>query len=656
MLDRITDLKYLYPLLIIPILISCNNQELTVTAKLLFTDQNIECPPICMEGPTDSDTPSPLSFKICFPDDDCLQIESGKSIIMSSSVTVKAPDGESPGEQLPTLEEGVFLKFDRWSDGNTDNPRTIAMGDAISDLVAYYDISVPQAIGTTASSRGCGNIAGIITGLSSSWAPVVDTPNYHIVQGPVMSSRVSDEDLYTIHESNDLNMWILLSEREQVKMLSSKNGQLGNRPGQIEVELESGSIPTWAWPSEEVPDKEGQPDVSSNNADIAWIKGVWIFDCGHQDSEISHGAWTEIHPPIATAVMRGTRNGKLFLKQDISEYFPDLNELATGIEGVQVDLWLNEDVGEGAAKSVQCAMALANNQGCIFDQVLDINDIHEFDIPLPPPPDGLDPAAVFRIKVLRLQEGQPEPEITQIVSNGVRKLHVKLDLTDYNDTWRTCTLQNELYNQDLINCQGNAYGATIIAGWEIFKNPADLNRVRLMVHNLQLFGDYETEGGNGEYKIWLDLGPGAAFGGDPLNSSHIALHKINKDLTSAPGEGESYPLYEDGSPLTFYFNIRENNPESNRIRIFLNGYEQDAIWDDDLNNLERIFYKDDVFWEVAGVSPSWAPSSYGEEKMFGAFRAGTSPPISYEDGIFGESSVPSFNHRLDYFMEEIELE
>ncbi len=652
MLAESIHLQRLYSITLLLLVTSCNNQELVVTAKLLFTDQPIQCPPICMESALDSDTPSPITFEVCFSSGECMPLASGNSILVRSAVTVQAPDGESIGEQLPSLEEGVYLKFDRWSDGNTNNPRSVNVGDSRIDLTAYYDVSTPTPIGSTARSRGCGNKAGIYTGLSASWAPVVDTPKYHVVQGPVMSSSVSDEDLYTVHESNDLNIWIQLSKREQVRMLSAKNGTLGHRPGQIEVELESGSIPTWAWPSEEVPSKRGNPDDSAETADIAWVKGKWIFDCGHQDSNISHGAWTEIHPPVATAVMRGTRGGKLFLRDDIIKYFPELNDRSTGIQGVQVDMWLNEDVGKGAAESVQCATALANNQGCIFEPVLDIKQVHEFDIPLPPPPPGLDPSAVFRVKVLRLQEGQPAPEITQVSSLGVNKLHVKLDLTNYSDSWRTCDLQNELYGENLINCQGSAYGATIIAGWEIFQYPADLVRVRLVVNNLQLFGDYETEGGNGEYRMWLQVGPAAALGGDPLQSINLALHQINPDLASAPGEGEGYPLMLDGAPLRFHFNIRENNAESNRIRLYLNGYEEDAIWDDDLNTLERIFYKDNLFWEYAGGFPDWSTSAYGEETIYGTSRDSTLPPIFYGDQILGGGGI-FFNHRLDYFLEKV---
>jgi hypothetical protein len=641
------------------ILVSCTAQrELTITAKFLVNDQPIQCPPICVEvdNPTSgSDTTKPISFEICNADADCVEVESGQSAQMLSNATVRAPDGISRGEQLPTMEKESYLKFMEWGDGSTDNPREVGVGPSPADLTAYFAAWEPLTVATTATARGCGNGAGILLGTSSAWAPVVDQPEFQTVQGPVTDSHVSAVDLFSNHTTNDVNMWILLSREEQFNLLSEKNGELGHRPGQIEIEWEEGSWPMWAWPSPESQGLDEPPVPDPDDADIAWVKGAWIFDCAHQDDGIVQGAWTEIHPPIAVAVMRGTAQGRLFLKEDIATYFPELHEKATGIQGVQVDLWINGDAGP-AVESVKCAKAWGQGAGCIATPVFDITGIYEFDIPLPPAPTPLEPEAQFRVQFLRLEPDQPMPEITpSVIDATTNQLHLRLDLSDYKDKWSTCQKQNDLPGENLVNCAGAAYGVTVIAGWEVFAYPTDLHRVRLMVNSIEIHDDGEGEDGDGEYKMWLEVGPGAALAGDPLNPATVALHRINPSLNSVEGNGETYPLIQNGNALVFFFNIRESDPASNLLSLYLHGYEDDPIWDDELRDLVRVFYRDSVVWEVSGIAPDWAPASYGMETFFGTVRANTTPPIPYSDPVPGDCSVPCTNHWFDYIIEEVPL-
>ncbi|MFN2234138.1 MAG: hypothetical protein ACK2U1_07905 [Anaerolineales bacterium] len=662
MLNRSRSIRLIALLLGIVILASCTpNKELVITAKFLANDQTIECPPICVEvddPPSGPDTSEPISIEVCPVGTDCFQLESGQSVKVSSDVTVRVPDGISPGQQLPTMEKDSYLKFMEWSDGNTDNPRTVEFSAGAADLTAYFAAWEPLTVSSDATDRGCGNDVGIWLGTSASWAPVTDQPQYQIVQGPVTSSHVSDADLYTVHKTNDVNMWILLPREEQFSLLSEKNGQLGNRPGQIEIEWESGSYPTWAWPSPEVLEPDEPPIPNIDDADIAWVKGTWIFDCGHQDSAIEQGAWTEIHPPIATAVMRGTREGRLFFKEYISTFYPELelHEEAKGIQAVQVDMWINGDGGEGAVKSVKCAKAFGDGAGCIFNPVFDITGVYEFDVPLPPAPSPLDPEAQFHIGFRRLQPGQPVPEITPtFFTEATDHLHVKLDLSNYKDAWSTCKQQNELPGENLVNCAGDAYGVTMIAGWEVFKYPTDLHLVRLTVNSIQIFDDMEGEGTDGEYKLWLDVGPSGALTGDAPGNGHVALHTINPALNDVAGNGESYSLTQNGNSLVFLFNVRENNPESNKISLTLDGYEEDLIWDDKLRKLVRVFHQGFVTFD--GTPPGGALPSYGMETVFGTVRANTSSPIPYSDYVrrIPDACINCFTHSLDYTIEEVSL-
>lgn len=647
------------------------DRELTITAKFLANDKIVQCPPICMEvdnPPSGPDTTKPLSFEVCSAATQCFQLESGKSAKVSADATVKAPDGKSRGEQLAALEREVFLKFQKWADGPTAESRSVGFKGKQTDLTAYYAAWLPVKVPTTSSSRGCANDVEIFLGTGSQWAPVKDQPKFEVIEGPVTYAYVSDTDYPGNHNTNDHLMWVLLSGEEPYKMLSEKNGQFGSRPNQIQVEWEWGSYPTWAWPSPEAVDLDEPAIPKIDDADLVWIKGKWIFDCAHEEEGILQGAWTEIHPPIAVAVMRGTRKGKLFLRDDISKYVPELHRKATGIQGIQVDIWINGDGGE-AVESVKCAKPWADGMGCIFTPTFDIRGVYEFDIPLPPPPTNLYPEAKFRLKMLRLQPGQPKPLITpSIITSGVKKLHLKLDLSNYSDTWRTCRMQNEVYGEKLVNCSGDAYGVTLIAGWELFDYPPDLRRVRLLTNSIKIYDDIEGENGDGEFKLWLDVGPGANKAGDPLKPLSVALHGINPGLNDAAGDGESYALIQNGSTLSYVFNIRENSSESNKLRLFLHGYEDDPIWDDELGNLLRVLYLNKTIWEPDNGYPEWArwpPSNcmaltapncfYGKETQWGTARDKTSPPIPYDDHIWGDCDPPCFSHSLDYVIEELSL-
>lgn len=645
---------------------------LTITAKYLANDQPIQCPTTCMEvdnPKSGSDTTKPLSFEVCSASTGCFQLESGTSAKVHSNATIKAPDGISRGQQLPALEKDVYLKFQKWNDGVGAFPRTLGSTADNVDLIAYYAAWEPATVATTSSGRGCGNDVEIFLGTGAQWAPVQDQPEFNEIEGPVTDSHVSDTDFYGNHNSNDVNMWVLLSGEEVFKMLSRNvSGQYGQRSGQIVVEWEEGSYPTWAWASRETVNQDEPAVPKIDDADYVWVKGKWIFDCGHEDDQILQGAWTEIHPPLATAVMRGTREGKLFLKDDVSKYFPDLHKRATGLQGVQVDLWINGD-GGGAVESVKCAMTWAAGMGCVFTPVFDIRGVYEFDVPLPPAPSPLYSEAKFRVKFLRLQSGQPQPVVTPaVVTSSTTELHVKVDLSNYTDTWQTCTKQNTLYGENLVNCHGDAYGVTIIAGWEIFSYPPDLHRVRAIINGIQIFDDMEGEDGDGEYKLWLEAGPAAALGGDPLNPTIVALHNLNPGLNDAAGDGESYPLLQNNSPLMFLFNIRENSTESNKLRLLLDGYEDDPVWDDEIRDLLRVFYSGYSLWDPDNGYPDWAaqppmncttlpPASctYGKETRWGTVRGTSTPPIRYGDQVWGDCSVPCFNHLLDYTIEELAL-
>jgi len=648
------------------------DKEITLTARELETGQVLQCPPICLQVEKPKDAAIPLAFTVCSAATGCFSLESGKSAKVSSPVTLTAPDGTSSGQVMATFEEGVFLKFHSWEDKSKTNPRQITLTAPSMDLSAYFAVWEPKPITTSASQAGCkpspiGAFVGTFLAFPPAapfmldWANWVEiSRGYQTVSGPVTAGHIAGEDFFGSHLTQDYNFWLLLSGENAISMLSqNKNGQYGERPNQFVVEWEEGSYPRWAWPYPSATaaklDKPKPSDIL--DGDLAWVTGKHIYDCGHQEDYILQGAWTEIHPPIGTAVMRGIHGGKLFLKlDDTANELTDLNPRATGIEGVQVDIWFNGD-GGAAVETLQHKVP-----GTPFD----IRGKYEIQVPLPPPPQPLYPEAKFKVYFSRLLPSQPQPMVTPHFTPSGGTLDITLDLSNYDDTWQTCKQQTQ-FGEKLSNCRGAAYGVRIKAGWERFDYPPDLRRVQVTLGDVKIYDDYEGEDGDGEFKMWLDVGPAAALGQGEVS---VALHDINTGLGDAAGNGESYSLVKNGNLLTYVLNIRENIPESNYLQLYLHGYEDDPIWDDAFNKLEREFRKTTTTWKPSNGYPKWAVGcysgggpvlpgtpacEYGNEKSFGTERTNTQQPIPYDDHVWGDCNVPCWGYSLSYRIEELKL-
>lgn len=642
--------------------------QVLLGARYLDTSIDLQCPPACVEQEKHNDGQHPITFRVCASGRQCRDVTTGSSIKLSGSVTLKAPDGLSKEEQIAAFEADSYVYFHSWSDGVTDNPRTLSVGRLPRKLYAYYTVREPSTVVTTAGERGCCWTAPL---MGPNWVEVKEPgsgSDYSEIFGPVTEAGMAGEDFPGSHSTQDYNFWVLLEGEEISKMLSHKGSQWGDRPNQIQVEWEDGSYPLWARPSAETRQLDDPEVPKIDDADLVWLRGKWIFDCGHVDGDIDRGAWTEIHPPVAAATMRGTRSGKLFLREDVERYFPELNPKAAGIRGVQVDLWINGDGGP-AVEQVKCGGLLCPfTAGCIFTPAFDVQGVYSFEVPLPSLPTAPHPQAKFLVQSLRLAPGQPLPTVTRVLSGSNPHLDVRVDLSSYRDTWQTCKRQNSEFGESLSNCSGDAYGVTIVAGWEMFEYPPDLRRVRLDLEDVKIFDDSEGEDGDGEFKMWLQLGPSTILAGDPLSpaaTTSIALHKINPGLNDAEGDGESYPLMVNGSALTRTFNILDSTPESNKLKLQLEGYEDDPVWDDDLRDLKREFYLNYTLWDPPNGYPGWAPDCgpgssgplcfYGKETVFGTQRKNTVSPIAYDDHVWGQCGVPCWLYSLEYKLEELAL-
>lgn len=632
------------------------DREITITAKYLGTQTALACPPICQEienPPSGEDTVVPITFEVCSSATACRSLVSGTTMRVSEDVIVRAPDGETKNQQLATAEEDVFLGFVEWSDGVSDNPHTVDFAGKTSiSLDALYSIRELKTITTNASDAGC------------SWASPIFGPNwvwvdaeYQTILGPVSEAHIAHEDYFGSHNTQDVNFWVALADEEPYKLLShTQDGQYGQESNQIEVEWESGSYPLWAWPSGADFIDQGARELETG--DLAWVKGNWIYDCGHQDDNIVEGAWTEIHPPVAVAIMRGTQEGIFYLREEVQPNFPEYNPRSVGLLAVQLDVWMNGD-GGGAVKEIFCgseASPYKNIQMCLNSpDSFGIQDVYEWEVPLPTPP-KLYPESQFLVSIQRLQPGQPIPEVTPVLDGPDPHLEVKVDLTDYQDTWNTCELE------ELANCNGDAYGFTIQAGWEVFEYPPDLELLRLTVQDVVVYTDMEGEDGDGEFHIYLEIAPFGVVG----SNAHEALHDINSGLLDAEGDGESYSLIRDGNLLVYTLKIRKNSQYNNHWSLRLNGYEDDPIWDDELETLERTFFDYYTIWTPDDGYPDWetncfptqnANCMYGREVGFGLLRGSVTSPVPYEDHLTCDNPFQPHcsTHALRYIVESIPL-
>ena len=633
--------------------------ELTVDAKYAGSDVVPTCPPACVEK-EDPDGMVPLYVRVCSRATGCFDLQTGESAMVSRDAVIYAPDGVTPGEQLPALNPDIALGFSEWGDGTVANPRRLPQAavkrgvidvftiqlvlQVLSDILTFRDAS------STSAMAGCATNYLSLFFNNQLWVPVEHGLSFRDVQGPVIDSFPSPETYPFNHNSNDWVSWVLLAGEEPSKLLSRRRAdptQYGEpgRLNQIEVLWEEGSYPAWARPKHEVPSRvfEGETIVPENS-DLMWARGQWAFDCASGADTALEQAWTELHPPVATAAMKGTRQGKIFLRKDIAQFFPEMHSDAVGLHGVQVEFWANGDAGGAGLFHVQ--------------------DLYEFTVPLPPRPSPLNPRAQFLVKAdFRLLPRQPQP----VVQRQGDTLLFTVDLRNYHDEWNTCKTNG------LTNCRSDAYAATIVAGWEIFELPKDFHEIQLTVPSITIYDDSEGEDGGGEFYLRLEVdGELGGVPGTDESSAVVKLEQVNPLLVGAnPDAGPiSFPLLRDRTPLQFDLHVRADSSatESNFVAFQLSGYEDDDIWDDGLPTLARAF-RENACMETDALcpgttafgAPDWAncfgnvPRSqcdYGEESFFGTVRGQTPKPIPYEDHAW----PPKRTYSLTYSIHEIRPE
>lgn len=163
--------------------------------------------------------------------------------------------------------------------------------------------------------------------LDPQWVTVDDwtgPEHYRTLEGEVYKSRISRQDNFTNHDSQDQNFYVVPDP--PYRYLLSTTPEDYNHPLGMGIEWERNHLP-----------EAFRPTVGDRVA----VFGYWIHDCGHD-------FYTEIHPPVGIAVQRPR---PILLPSDQEFRFDNNATPATVgtnvyVPGIVTDIWFNRHSGE----------------------------------------------------------------------------------------------------------------------------------------------------------------------------------------------------------------------------------------------------------------------------------------------------------------------
>lgn len=299
------------------------------------------------------------------------------------------------------------------------------------------------------------------------WVYADDSPanRFKSITGVATGTKVAHIDFAAMHDSHDVNVNIKVDPQYQ-HLVSPVNGDhdMDGTPDTIEVEWELGTFPNerqryaperyfpkWAWP---------------NIGDRVWTNGHWIVDCGHASEKGGKTYYrSEIHPPRAIASMR----------DQVSE-IPGSG--LTPVRVVATDLYIHGRAG-------YVVDVLACGQGVILradpdscpTKTTPIDDLYEFDIPLPPRPAS---GASLRWQVVN----GPGHSI-----NGVQPVLTPVPAHDPTHLRATIDLRGSGAVPE------DVYAKQIYAGWV---SPEPMRLLNYTLHRMDLEDDKDVDPGDCE--------------------------------------------------------------------------------------------------------------------------------------------------------------
>jgi hypothetical protein len=377
------------------------------------------------------------------------------------------------------------------------------------------------------------NPAGLLAFTSPEWVYVYREPSARLVEGTARSTHTAGGDLPQGHDWYDLNSNIDVDQQYAFLLGTGNFAGNGEETGRLHVEWETGSVPTFVWPTE---------------ADRVKLWGTWAWDCGHWGQTFSDpdyflpgsgetpfstnvpGERTEFHPMQAMVITRA------------NPYRPQVQE-------TEADAYISGD-GTIAHAEEQCAYENpANNRNsyppqytaCVQDpakrrQAVNDRD-YTFFVPAPPKPTK---SATISYRVEDMAHGNGPQEQVQVLSNGIR---VTIPFQGFPDTGGPLT-----------------YGKSFFVRWQgTSKPPLHMQaefKTLTVVHSLDPNPSRGTQTGTppGEYNLYLDLNGFWKF----LNDWAPGL--------GAVADGQTFTL---GQKVDFYV------PDGKGVRVFVHGRECD---------------------------------------------------------------------------------
>jgi hypothetical protein len=407
-------------------------------------------------------------------------------------------------------------------------------------LPALASAAGPDPVGPPSQSLADGcqrNIPGLLTFTSPEWVYVhsydsqfVKPDNTYVAEGIAHHAHPAEDDLPEGHQSFDMNFNLSVDPQYQDLLGGNPATQTGNyapgdEQGSLHSEWESGSIPFWAWPTENDRTKE-------------W--GSWIWDCGHWGlgfpdffvpSQLPYngpvtGERTEFHSIKAIVNTRA-------------------NPSTTPNNESQTDVYISND-GARAHAEEQCAhdhppLIPGTSFGpdytaCVLDATNNkqtVNDRnYSFFVPAPPKP-GPSSKLTYRI-VSHLSGAQPTETVTP-ATNGINVT------VNYKKS------------------SAPAYGKTFYVGWTKSTSPPP-DHVQVTINSITVNRSLDpnpsrlSQSGTppGEYNLYVQGNGVWGF----INDWAPGLMTVTDGQTFTPNNGIDFYV-QQGKPVRVFFTGRE---------------------------------------------------------------------------------------------------
>jgi len=377
------------------------------------------------------------------------------------------------------------------------------------------------------------NPEGLLTFTSPEWVFVFKDPSAKVVEGTARSTHTAGADLPQGHDWYDLNSNVDVDPQYQSLLGTGNFAGAGEETGRLHVEWETGSVPTFVWPTE---------------GDRVKLFGSWIWDCGHWGQSFTDpdyflpgsgetpfstnvpGESTEFHPMQAMIVTRA------------NPYLPQVTE-------TESDVYISND-GTIAHAEEQCAIEHPPPAGsttygpdysaCLNDptkrhQTINDRDYTSF-VPAPPKPTQ---SATLGFRVVDMGSNGPQEQV-QVLQDGI---NVTIPFHGFPDSGAPLRYAKSFF----VRWQGTA------------KPPVHLQvtfKTLTVIHSLDPNPARGTQTGvpPGEYNLYLDLN---------------GFWKFLNDW--APGLG----AVNDGQSFTLNRTVDIFVPARKGVRVFVHGRECD---------------------------------------------------------------------------------